>query len=78
MTAAAADKRILLSRQTLARYVGMTSAGVDPLPGTIALVHDEIAILEGIAEEHPGKAAKLVVLVTEWVRFREGLKAKLH
>lgn len=78
MTPAEADQRIILSRQTLSRYVQMVAAGVDPMPGTLMLVHDEIAILEAIAEDHPGKAAKLVRLVGEWVKFREELRARLH
>lgn len=78
MTPAEADDRIILSRSTLARYIRLTSAGVDPMPGTLVLVHDEIVILEGIGEQHPGKVAKLIKLVSEWVTFREGLKARLH
>lgn len=78
MTPSEADERIILSRSTLVRYIQLTSAGVDPMPGTLALVHDEIAILEGIGERHPGKVAKLIKLVSDWVAFREGLKAKLH
>ncbi len=78
MTAEEADRRIVLSRHTLAKFVQMTSAGVDPHPGTMALVAEEIAILEGISEEHPSKVAKLLKLVSEWVAFREGLRAKLH
>lgn len=78
MTPAEADRRIVLSRHTLTRYVHMVTAGIDPMPGTLVLVHDEIAILEDIGEEHPGKVAKLLSLVSEWVAFRDRLKAKLH
>lgn len=78
MTPTEADDRIILSRSTLARFIQLTSAGIDPMPGTLVLVNDEIAILEDIGEQHPGKVAKLIWLVSDWLAFREGLKAKLH
>ena len=78
MTPAEADRRIILSRQTLHRYVQMVAGGVDPMPGTMMLVTEEIAVLEALGEEHPGKVAKLVALVGEWVAFREGLRSRLH
>jgi hypothetical protein len=78
MAAEEADNRIILSRRTLSGYVAMASAGDGPSPLDLTLIHDEILLLEGIAEEHPGKAAKLIALVSEWVTFREGMKAKLH
>lgn len=78
MTPAEADQRINLSRHTLIQYAKMTEAGVDPMPGTLLLVHEEIGALEVIAEEHPGQTPRLVVLVSEWVSFRDRIRAKLH
>lgn len=78
MTAEEADQRIILSRQTLHRYAQMVTGGVDPAPGTLVLVGEEIALLEALAEGHPGKVAKLANLVGEWVAFRERMRAKLH
>jgi hypothetical protein len=78
MTPAEADQRIILSRQTLHAYVAMASSGEGPSPLDLTLIADEILLLQGIAEEHPGKAAKLTALVSEWVRFREGIVGKLH
>lgn len=77
MTPAEADQRIILSRHTLARYVQMTKElrwPIDDLP----LFQSEIAMLEAIAEEHPGKVAKLVKLVSEWVAFREAVRSKMN
>lgn len=76
MTPAEADKRIVLSRHTLAGLLAV--GGTDRLEDLIRMVGEEIVILEGIAEQHPGKAAKLVTLVTEWIAYREGLKARMN
>jgi hypothetical protein len=78
MTAEEADKRIILSRRTLAGYVAMASAGEGPSPLDLTLIGDEIVLLEAIGEDHPGKVAKLVKLVSEWVAFRERMRMRLH
>lgn len=78
MTPDEADDRIMLSRQTLHKYLQMAAGGVDPMPGTLVLVQEEIAILEALAEDHPGKADKLAALVAEWMRFRGRLMKALH
>lgn len=78
MTPAEADQRIILSRRTLSSYVAMASAGDGPSPLDLTLIHDEILLLEAIAEDHPGKAAKLAALVSEWVKFRERMRSTLH
>jgi hypothetical protein len=72
-----ADQHIILSRQTLSRYVQMAAAGQLPYADG-KLFNNEIALLELLAEQHPEKAQKLANLVSEWVAFREGLRAKLH
>jgi hypothetical protein len=78
MTPAEADQRIILSRRTLASYVAMASAGDGPSPLDLTLIEDEIALLEAMAEEHPGKAAKLAALAGEWVAFRGRMRGKMH
>lgn len=77
MTATDADQRIMLSRMTLAKYVQAGSAPT-PIDSNLALFTQEIAILEGIAEAHPIKAAKITVLVGEWRRYMGAVKAKLN
>jgi hypothetical protein len=78
MTAEEADDRIILSRRTLYDYMAMAALGEGPDPLNLTLIHDEIMLLEGIAEEHPGKTDKLVNLVSQWVKLRDGLRAKMH
>ena len=78
MTPTEADQRIILSRRTLASYVAMASAGDGPSPLDLALIGDEIDLLEAMAEEHPGKAAKLAVLSGEWVAFMGRMRSRLH
>ena len=77
MTPAEADQRIILSRNTLVRYAEMAAAGQIPI-GDMRLIGDEIAILETIAEEHPGKATKLEGLIERWMGFRVWIRVKLH
>jgi hypothetical protein len=77
MTPAEADERIVLSRHTLHRYVALADSGYF-LTSDSVLVADEIALLEDIAEEHPGKAAKLESLVPDWRAFQDRIKAKMH
>jgi hypothetical protein len=78
MTPAEADQRIILSRRTLSGYVAMASVGDGPSPLDLALIHDEIRLLEGLAEEHPGKATKLANLAGEWAAFGKRMRGKLH
>jgi hypothetical protein len=78
MTPEEADQRIILSRRTLAGYVAMASVGAGPGPLDLTLIADEIALLDGIAEEHPGKAAKLANLISEWLAFQQRMRGKLH
>lgn len=78
MTPAQADQRIILSRRTLAGYVAMASVGEGPSPLDLTLIADEIALLDGIAEEHPGKAAKLANLISEWLAFQHRMRGRLH
>ena len=78
MTPAEADQRIIKSRRTLHAYVAMASAGDGPSPLDLTLIADEIALLDGMAKEHPGKADKLANLVSEWAAFRERMRGRLH
>lgn len=76
MTPLEADQRIVLSRLTLAGWI---AGGFDGMLGDIQLrIHREIEVLEGIADEHPSKAANIVVLATEWIAWRERLRTRLH
>lgn len=65
------------SRQTGARYFEMVRADQWPV-ADLPLFRDEIMILEGIAEEHPGKAAKLESLISAWKTLLVGVSAKLN
>lgn len=80
MTPAEADRRIILSRRTLRRYAAMASAGEGPAPLelTLKLITNEVLLLEAMAEEHPGKASKLVELVTWWNAFGARVTGKLN
>ena len=76
MTPLEADQRIVLSRLTLAGWI---AGGFDGVLGDILLrIHREIEVLEGIADEHPSKAANIVVLAIEWITWRERLRTGLH
>jgi hypothetical protein len=77
MTPDEADKRILVSQTTLTRYVKRALRMQWPTD-VLPVFHDEIAILEQIAEGHPGKASRIIVLVSQWVAFRDSLRAKLN
>lgn len=76
MTPSEADQRIIHSRRVLAGWIAVGAGGKPE--DVMRMVNEEIAILENIAEEHPGKAAKLVRLVSEWVAFRERMRGTLH
>lgn len=78
MTSEEVDRRIVLSRLTLSLYVAVTAKGVDALPDALTLVRDEIAVLQGIAEEHPEEMARLTALAGDWTAFLEGMRARLH
>jgi hypothetical protein len=77
MTSDEADQRILLSRRTLAMYARMIQGQHLPL-ADLALFTDEVHVLENIAEDHPGKTSKMIVLVEEWIKLRERLVGLLH
>ena len=76
MTPAEADQRIIHSRRVLAGWIAVGAGGKPE--DIMRMIGEEIAILEAIGEEHPGKVAKLVRLVSEWVAFREGMRQRLH
>ena len=78
MTPVEAEQRITLSRRTLFMFLAMQAAGEGPSSDNLALITDEISVLESVGERHPGHVGKLVKLVSEWVAFRNGLKARLH
>jgi len=78
MTPAEADQRIILSRRTLHDYASLAAVGVQPGPLDSVLISDEIVLLDSIAEDHPSKAAKIAQLVSQWVAFQDGMRAKLH
>lgn len=78
MTPADADQRIILSRHTLKRFYQLSAAGQRVPAESISLIEDEINLLDSIAKEHPGKVNKLLVLVGEWVRFRDGVGVTVH
>lgn len=78
MTAAEADRRIILSRQTLATYQRMVAGGEMPSPENLGMMHEEIELLEAISLAHPSKSEKLLRLVVEWSKLRESMMAKLH
>jgi hypothetical protein len=65
MTSDEADQRILLSRATFEKYVAMIRFGDWPMDD-LPLFRDEVAILEGIAGEHPLQAKKLEGLINAW------------
>lgn len=78
MTPAEADQRIILSRQTLAKYLQMAAVGAGPSPENLALFTEEVSILLRIAEEHPVKAAKIEALVGEWRRLQDLVKGRMN
>lgn len=77
MTAEEADQRIILSRQTLRKYVQMVLSGDLPAMD-LALMSDEIGQLERIADAHPGKAEKIRTLGEEWLKLMAIIRGKLN
>jgi len=78
MTSAEADQRIILSRHTLKRFKQLAAAGQSVSQENIPLVEQEINLLDGIAKEHPGMVHKLLVLVGDWIEFRDSIRMTLH
>lgn len=69
MTPEQADRRIIVSRQTFHALAGAFGAGdirPEALPGYRQQIAAEVVILEQIAAEHPGKAAKLADLIERY------------
>lgn len=77
MTPAEADQRIILSRTTLHRYRQMVEVLQWPLDD-LPLFQKEIAVLEGIGIEHPGKIEKIMRLVVDWCALQEQVRKQLH
>lgn len=77
MTSDEADQRIMLSRQTLRRYVQMVAGGQLPVLD-MGLMNDELDHLERIADRHPGKVEKITALGHEWLELMARIRAKLH
>lgn len=77
MSPAEADRRILLSRQSLNRYAAMTRAGTWPV-GDLTLMTVELSVLERIADAHPDKAQKAYNLGESWLAMIEAVRGKLH
>ena len=73
----ATNSRIVLSRQTLARYEQMPLHLVQP-EQTLALVRDEVAVLHGIVLEFPEKALSVGDLVRRWQALGDLLKEKAN
>lgn len=78
MTPAEADKRIILSRQSLVVYERMVAAGEMPIAAALDMIFQEVGLLEDLALAHPVKAEKLMRLTIEWTKLHEMLRAKLH
>ena len=78
MTPADADQRIILSRHTLKRFYQLSATGQKVPADSIPLIEDEINLLDEIAKEHPGKVNKLLVLVGQWISFRDSIGVTLH
>lgn len=73
MTPAEADRRIMLSRTTLAKYRTLPDGPTGPTEDMLALVGSEVDLLGAIAAEHPGKAEKIAALVAGWRAFAKRL-----
>lgn len=65
MTPTEADARIIKSRQTLAVYTRMVTAGMK-LDADLGMMDAELGILVDISHAHPGKAQKIAALVAQW------------
>lgn len=77
MTPSEADQRIILSRTTLHRYRQMVDGMQWPLDD-LPLFQNEIAVLEQIGNEHPGKIEKIMLLVVDWCTLQEQVRKQLH
>lgn len=78
MTPAEADQRIMLSRQTLSKYVQMMLAGESPALSSLQLFAEEISILQAIADEHQGKAMKIERIADGWTDLMASVRRKLN
>ncbi|WP_323015508.1 hypothetical protein [Devosia sp.] len=77
MTPAEADQRIILSRRTLFKYKAMIAGGELPV-WDMGLMHDELDLLERIADSHPTKTEKIRALGEEWLRMMAAIQARLN
>ena len=77
MTPAEADRRIILSRQTLARYLRMVRAGQYPV-NDIKLMTDEMDLLKRIAYKVEGKWDKCERLAMKWKALLDTIRPKLN
>lgn len=65
MTPEEADHRIILSRQTLHRYLQMVDGGIVP-EEDLPLMESEIVALVALAQENPDKTDKIGALIKRW------------
>jgi hypothetical protein len=77
MTPDEADHRIILSRQMLARYAQMIASGQLPVHD-LGLMHDELDLLERMADGRPTKIDRIRALGGEWLSVIAQIRAKLH
>lgn len=78
MTPDEADQRIIVSRGTLVAYIqGIQQTGVYPI-ADLPLVHEEICLLEAIAEKYPSRGMQVLELVTWWTAFEANVRGKMN
>jgi hypothetical protein len=74
MTDAEADQRIILARRVIATWEMMQGGPSGRPEDTLRIVGHEIQILEQLANDHPGKAAKIGVLLGRYRDLQRALR----
>lgn len=71
------NSRIVLSRNTLAKYEQMASQYAMP-EQTLALLREEVVILQDIVARYPEKALSVGDLVRRWGALAQRMKVSAH
>lgn len=71
-------KRVTLSRQTLYKYKGVPGGTKDKPEELLAMIRQEIEILEVIARDVPKNAESIGLLIEAWREFAETQKVRAH
>lgn len=71
------NTRLNLSRETLYKWRAMGGPS-GPIEGLLRMVGEELAVLEGLAHQHPDLSESITVLLDGYNGLQRELKAKAN